>query len=221
MNRDLLLKRFGEAGLYVVITESFCAGRSALETLAQCMAAGVKLVQMREKNLGDRELLELARAYRDATREAGALFIVDDRVDIALAAQADGVHLGQTDMPIADARHIAPYLLIGASSHCIEEALVAQDAGADYVNIGPIFATQTKTVSSGAVGPQLISQIAPHLNIPFTCMGGIKLDNIDKVLEQGARTVAVVTAVTAAADQRAAAQMLRTRIIESQKPFLH
>ena len=221
MNRDLLLKRFGEAGLYVVITESFCAGRSALETLAQCMAAGVKLVQMREKNLGDRELLELARAYRDATREAGALFIVDDRVDIALAAQADGVHLGQTDMPIADARHIAPYLLIGASSHCIEEALVAQDAGADYVNIGPIFATQTKTVSSGAVGPQLISQIAPHLNIPFTCMGGLKLDNIDKVLEQGARTVAVVTAVTAAADQRAAAQMLRTRIIESQKPFLH
>ena len=213
MNRNLLLERFCEAGLYVVITESFCAGHSALETLAQCMAAGVKLVQMREKNLGDRELLELARAYRDATREAGALFIVDDRVDIALAAQADGVHLGQTDMPIADARRIAPYLLLGSSSHCLEEALAAQEAGADYVNIGPIFATQTKTVSSGAVGPQLISEIVPHLHIPFTCMGGIKLENIDKVLEQGARTVAVVTAVTAAADQRAAAQALRTRII--------
>jgi thiamine-phosphate pyrophosphorylase len=213
MNRDLLLTQLKDADLYVVITESFCAGRSALETLAQCMAAGVKLVQMREKNLGDRELLALARAYRDATREAGALFIVDDRVDIALAVQADGVHLGQDDMPVADARRIAPYLLIGASSHSLEEALTAQEAGADYVNIGPVFATQTKAVASGVVGTPLISEIAPHLHIPFTCMGGIKEENIDEVLERGARIIAVVTAVTAADDQRAAAQALRSRII--------
>ncbi len=213
MNRDLLLAQFADAGLYVVITESFCAGRSALETLAQCMAAGVKLVQMREKHLGDRELLELARAYRDATREAGALFIVDDRVDIALAAQADGVHLGQGDMPVADARRIAPYLIIGASSHSLDEALAAQEAGADYVNIGPIFATQTKEVSAGAVGPQLIEEIAPHLHIPFTCMGGIRPDNVGEVLDRGARIIAVVTAVTAAADQKTAAQTLMKRIV--------
>jgi len=219
MNRDFLLDRFTEADLYVVITESFCAGRSALETLAHCMTAGVNLVQMREKRLGDRELLELARAYRDATREAGALFVVDDRVDIALAAQADGVHLGQGDMPVADARRIAPNLLIGASSHSVEEALAAQEAGADYVNIGPIFETRTKEVSAGAVGPQLIAKIAPHLHIPFTCMGGIKPENIDQVLEQGARILAVVTAVTAADDQQAAAQALRKRIIEGRKPI--
>ncbi len=213
MNRDLLLTQLKDADLYVVITESFCAGRSALETLAQCMAAGVKLVQMREKNLGDRELLALARAYRDATREAGALFIVDDRVDIALAAQADGVHLGQEDMSVADARRIAPYLLIGASSHSLEEALTAQEAGANYVNIGPVFPTQTKEVAAGAVGPQLISEIAPHLHIPFTCMGGIKAENIDEVLERGANIIAVVTAVTAADDPRIAAQTLRARIL--------
>jgi thiamine-phosphate pyrophosphorylase len=218
MNRDLLLTRFADTDLYVVITESFCAGRSALETLAQCMSAGVKLVQMREKHLGDRELLELARAYRDATREAGALFIVDDRVDIALAAQADGVHLGQGDMPVADARRIAPYLIIGASSHSLDEALAAQEAGADYVNIGPIFATQTKAVSTGAVGPKLIGEIAPHLHIPFTCMGGIKMENIGEVLDRGARIAAVVTAVTAAEDQEAAAQAIRKRIIEGRRP---
>lgn len=217
MNRDLLQTRFADTDLYVVITESFCAGRSALETLAQCLAAGVKLVQMREKQLNDRELLELARAYRDATREAGALFIVDDRVDIALAAQADGVHLGQSDMPVADARRIAPYLLLGASSHSQEEALSAQDAGADYVNIGPIFETQTKEVSSGAVGPQLIAELAPHLHIPFTCMGGIKPENMHVVLDQGARILAVVTAVTAAADQQAAARALRKQLIAGRK----
>lgn len=217
MNRELLLTRFTDADLYVVITESFCGGRSALETLAHCMTAGVKLVQMREKHLGDRELLELARAYRDATREAGVLFIVDDRVDIALAAQADGVHLGQGDMPVADARRIAPYMLIGASSHSVEEALAAQDAGADYVNIGPVFETQTKEVSAGAVGPHLIADIAPHLHIPFTCMGGIKPENMDQALEQGARILAVVTAVTAADDQQAAAQALRKQIVEGRK----
>ena len=219
MSRELLLNRFRKSDLYVVITESFCAGRSALEILAQCITAGVKLVQLREKNLNDRELLALARAYRDATREAGALFIMNDRLDIALAAQADGIHLGQNDMPIADARRIAPYLIIGASSHSLEEALGTQEAGADYVNIGPIFATQTKNVQAGAVGPELISEITPQLHIPFTCMGGIKRENMDVVLEQGAQILAVVTAVTAADDPRTAAEILRKRIVEERRPL--
>ena len=218
MNRDLLLNRFRKSDLYVVITESFCAGRSAMEILAQCMTAGVKLVQLREKNLNDRELLALARAYRDATREAGALFIMNDRLDIALAAQADGIHLGQNDMPIADARRIAPYLIIGASSHSLEEALGTQEAGADYVNIGPIFATQTKDVKTGTVGPELISEITPQLHIPFTCMGGIKSENMNVVLEQGAQILAVVTAVTAAADPRAAATALQQQITQNRHP---
>ena len=203
---------FHKTDLYVVVTESFCAGRNPLDVLDQCLSAGVRLVQLREKELETGDLFRRAAAFRDRTRAANALLIVDDRVDIALAAGADGVHLGQTDLPIAAARHIAPGLIVGASSHNLEEALAAQAAGASYVNIGPIFPTQTKTVSTGAVGPGLIADIAPHLRVPFTCMGGIKSHNIGEVLAHGARHVAVVTAVTAAPDVRAAAAELRAAI---------
>ena len=205
--------RFGAADLYVVITEEFCAGRSALDVLDACLDAGVKLVQCREKHLDGGELHARAAAFRDRTVRAGALLIINDRVDIALAAGADGVHLGQSDLPLDAARRIAPELLLGASSHNLEEALAAQDAGADYVNIGPIFATQTKDVPTGVAGPEMIGAIAPHLRIPFTCMGGIKVHNIGQVLARGARHPAVITAITAAEDVRAAAEALRKAVV--------
>lgn len=207
--------RLRDSDLYVVITESFCAGRDSLDVLKACLAADVRLVQLREKHLADRPLLALARAWRAATWDAGALFIVDDRVDIALAAEADGVHLGQSDMPLDAARNVAPGLLLGASTHSLEDALAAQADGADYINIGPIFPTQTKETTVDAVGPEIIATIRPHLSIPFTCMGGIKANNIGIVLEQGARIVAVVTAVTEAEDPRAAAAQLRKHIHKS------
>ena len=202
------MARFAECGLYVVITEAFCGGRSALDVLRACMDAGVRLVQLREKDLDARALFQRAEAFRRITADAGALLIIDDRVDIALASGADGVHLGQSDLPIAAARAIAPDLILGASSHDLEEALAAQAAGASYVNIGPIFATQTKHVATGVIGPEAITQIAPHLQIPFTCMGGLKLHNVHEVLARGARHVAVVTAVTAAPDPPQAAREL-------------
>ena len=205
--------RFDAADLYVVITEEFCAGRSALDVLDACLDAGVKLVQCREKHLDGGALLARAAAFRDRTVRAGALLIINDRVDIALAAGADGVHLGQSDLPLDAARRIAPELLLGASSHNLEEALAAQDAGADYVNIGPIFATQTKDVPTGVAGPEMIGAIAPHLRIPFTCMGGIKVHNIGQVLARGARHPAVITAITAAEDVRAAAEALRKAVV--------
>lgn len=214
MEHEARVARLREADLYVVITESFCAGRSSLETLEACLSAGVRLVQLREKTLSDRDLYGLALDWRSATRRTGALFLLDDRLDIALAVGADGVHLGQSDLPLDAARRIAPDLILGASSHSLEEALVAQDGGASYVNIGPVFPTRTKAVATGAIGPELIAEIRPHLHIPFTCMGGIKRDNVDRVLEQGARIVAVVTAVTAAPDPGAAAAALRNRILE-------
>ncbi len=213
MDHAKRIARLRETDLYVVITESFCAGRASLEVLQACLDAGVRLVQLREKELSDRELFTLARAWREATSRAGALFLMDDRVDIALAAKADGVHLGQTDLPLRTARSIAPDLILGASTHNREQALDAQDQGADYINIGPIFPTKTKVKTAPAVGPELIAEIQPHLRIPFTCMGGIKIDNIDRVLEQGAQIVAVVTAVTAAPDIHEAASALRNRII--------
>ena len=109
------LAAFEQADLYVVITAAFCAGRTGLAVLDQVLAAGVKIVQLREKDLADRTLYELAREFRRRTEAAGSLLIIDDRVDIALAAGADGVHLGQTDLPVAAARRIAPDLIIGAS----------------------------------------------------------------------------------------------------------
>ena len=208
------LERFHDTDLYVVITEDFCTPRSATDVLDACLDAGVGIVQLREKEADDRSLYERALAFRERTLAANALLIIDDRVDIALAVEADGVHLGRSDLPIDLARWLAPQRIVGASSHSIEQALEAQDAGAGYVNIGPIFATQTKTGTADPVGPELIEVIAPQLAIPFTCMGGIKRDNIHEVLERGARHVAVVTAVTAADDPRAAAQALREACTE-------
>ncbi|MEK7793004.1 MAG: thiamine phosphate synthase [Candidatus Hydrogenedentota bacterium] len=214
MARDDLVESFRRADLYVVITEEFCAGRPSLNVLDLVLEAGVLLVQFREKGLDDRELVARAEAFRRRTFNAGALLIVDDRVDVALAVGADGVHLGQRDMPIHIARNIAPDLLIGASTHNLDQALVAEGEGADYVNIGPIFATQTKTKTAPPLGPGAVRQIAPRLKIPFTCMGGIKEHNIREVLECGARHPAVVTAVTAAPDPMRAASALRQSILD-------
>jgi thiamine-phosphate pyrophosphorylase len=206
------LRRFEAADLYVVITEALCAGRGALDILKQVLAAGVRLVQMREKDRSGRELYELAREYRRLTREAGALLIINDRLDIALAADADGIHLGQDDLPVAAARRLAPELIIGASTHSLEEALAAQAAGASYVNIGPIFPTGTKPLAT-FLGPAAIDRIAPHLAIPWTTMGGITKDTIHEVVRRGARHPAVITAVTAAPDPGRAARELREIIL--------
>ncbi|MCC6154935.1 MAG: thiamine phosphate synthase [Candidatus Hydrogenedentes bacterium] len=209
------LARFTETDLYVVITESFCGGRSPLDVLEAVLDAGVRLIQFREKNLDAGEMCRRAAQFRERTAQHEALLIIDDRVDIALAVDADGVHLGQSDLPVSAACAIAPDLLIGASTHNLEEALAAQDAGASYVNIGPIFSTQTKNVTGGAIGPDAIDAIRPHLHVPWTTMGGIKIHNIGQVLERGARHVAVVTAVTEADDIRAAAAALREKIIRT------
>lgn len=202
------MARFDEAGLYVVITEAHCAGRNPVEVLAAVLAAGVKLIQLREKDLDGRSLYERAVTFRERTAKAGALLIVNDRLDIAMAAEADGVHLGLDDLPVAAARGLAPDLIIGASTHSVDEALAAQAAGASYVNIGPVFPTQTKTVHTGPVGPAMIDEIRPHLSVQWTTMGGIKPGNIQEVLARGARHAAVVTAVTSAEDVQAAASEL-------------
>jgi thiamine-phosphate pyrophosphorylase len=180
--------------------------------LDQVLAAGVKIVQLREKDLADRHLCELAQEFRRRTEAAGSLLIIDDRVDIALAAGADGVHLGQMDLPVAAARRIAPDLIVGASSHGLEEALAAQEAGAGYVNLGPIFPTATKPAAI-PLGVEAITRLTSHLTIPWSTMGGINQGNIAQVVARGARHPAVMSAVTAAADVMAAARALREAII--------
>jgi len=208
------MARFEKSDLYVVITEAFCEGRPALEILDGVLKAGVTLVQFREKDLDDETMYDRALAFRNRCDDAGALLIIDDRIDIALAVKADGVHLGRHDLPISIARKLAPDMIIGASSHTVEQAREAENAGASCVNIGPIYATQTKQKTVAPLGPEIIREITRAVSIPVTCMGGIKIENIAEVLAHGARHPAVVTAVTAQPDPQAAAQELRKKIAE-------
>lgn len=214
------LRAFEAADLYVVITEALCAGRRAVDILAAVLAAGVRLVQLREKERSGRELYRLALEFRSRTAEAGALLIINDRLDLALAVEADGVHLGQEDLPVAAARRVAPELLIGASSHSLNEALAAQEAGASYVNIGPIFPTGTKPAAT-PLGPDMIEHIAPYLKVSWTTMGGITSSNIHEVVRRGARHPAVISAVTQAPDPEQAARKLRAIILSEISPFPH
>ncbi len=132
MRHDDLMPAFAKTDLYVVITEAFCAGRTALEVLARALEAGVRLVQLREKDMEGRQLYLRAVEFRRLTAVAGALFIVNDRVDVALAAGADGVHLGQDDLPVSAVRQIAPHLIVGASTHSLDEALAAHRKSSSY-----------------------------------------------------------------------------------------
>ncbi len=204
-------ENFSRVDLYPVTGARFSRGRTTEEIVEAVVAAGCKVVQLREKDLSKRAYFELAERVRRLTQ--GVLMICNDHLDVALAVGADGIHLGTDDLPLAAARKLAPDLLIGASSHDLDQALAAQQAGADYVNIGPIFPTSTKAGATGFLGPDAIARIAPKLKVPFTVMGGIKPENLDQVLDAGARRIAVVTAVTAADDPRAAAEDLRRRIV--------
>ena len=126
--------------------------------------------------------------------------IINDYLDIALEIKADGVHLGQEDLPVETARKLAPKMIIGVSTHNLDEALAAERGGATYINIGPIFKTQTKAMQP--IGIEAIKTITPKIRIPFTVMGGINLDNINQVLKAGATKIAVVSAITASLDPR-------------------
>jgi thiamine-phosphate pyrophosphorylase len=213
-DREIRKGMFAGVDIYPVTCRKLSAGRSDLEVLEAVIRGGSKIIQLREKECGGGELYRLALQFREITEPAGVLLIINDHLDIALAVGADGVHLGQDDLPVAVARRLAPDLLIGASSHSLEEALAAQRAGADYVNIGPIFPTNTKEVGTRILGPDAIVVIAPHLSVPFTVMGGINGSNIDQVVAAGARRVAVVTAITQAPDMAAACAELRSRIMK-------
>ena len=215
MNRESRKEKFLKVDLYPVTCERLSAGRSNLDVLDAAIRGGAKIIQLREKELAARDLYRMALAFRKVTADAGMLLIINDRIDIALAAEADGVHLGQEDLPLSAARRVAPELLIGISSHSREEALKAQEEGADYVNIGPIFPTRTKEGVNRFLGPEAITGIAAGLAIPFTVMGGINGANIGKAVSQGARRVAVVTAVTMADDMAGAVAALRERIRSS------
>jgi thiamine-phosphate pyrophosphorylase len=199
--------------LYVVLGREQSHGRDYLEVTRAAIAGGAGAIQLRDKEMGKRDLIEWAKRLREVTGESGVTFTINDHIDIALASGADGVHLGRDDFPIAEARRLmGPSLIIGASSHSLDQALRAEREGASYVNVGPIFPTATKKGGHPPVGPELIGTVLKQVSVPITTMGGINLSNVDLVLAQGARRVAVVSAVVGAEDITAAAKALRARI---------
>jgi thiamine-phosphate pyrophosphorylase len=200
------MRRFAVAGLYLVTSEPLSAGRTTIAVVEAALEAGVRLIQLREKEMPVRRFAELAVRVRELTLACGALLIVNDRLDVAMSVNADGVHLGQDDFPIPAARRLAPDLILGASTHSIAEALKAQEEGASYVNIGPLFPTNTKNWRGRFLGFEGLREISAVVRIPFTVMGGIKREHGPGLVAAGARTIAVVTEVTAAPDVKAAAR---------------
>ena len=200
-------------GLYVVTDEALSTGLSHTEIAKRAVAGGADVIQLRDKDMEGRKLLEHARAIRYITRRAGRLFIVNDRLDIALASGADGIHLGQEDMPLADARSISPKgFLIGVTVHDVEEAVEAEKGGADYVGLSPVFATDSKNDAGSACGPDMLKAVKMAVSIPVVAIGGIGPGNARDVLEAGADGLAIISAVVSQPDVKAAAQHLKAMI---------
>ncbi len=192
------VEAFKKASVYPVVTTDFCAGRNPLDVIRSILEGGAKVVQVREKTMCDRDYLNLLKEARKLTDEFGALLIADDRLDAALLADADGVHLGQDDLPCAEARKLAPQLFIGVSTHNRDELLAAQRDGCSYLNIGPIFPTGTKSLPMNPLGLGTLSELAPQVKVPFSVMGGIKFSHLKTLRSHGCLHIAAVTAFTQA-----------------------
>jgi thiamine-phosphate pyrophosphorylase len=204
-------QRLSDARLYVLLSGGGCA--AALDwTIAEAAAGGAGIVQLREKSLSDRQLLERARQVCRWTREAGVLFVLNDRPDIARLAEADGVHLGQDDLPVKEARRIlGPDALVGVSTHDLGQLRRAVLDGASYLGVGPVFPSGTKTFSEFA-GLEFVRHAVAETSLPAFAIGGVNLQTIGGVVAAGARRVAVSQAVAQADEPRLVAARLRSAL---------
>lgn len=199
--------------LYVITDERLSGGRTHEEQTRAALAGGAGLVQLRDKTASTRRLYEAACAMRALTRAAGALLIINDRLDIALAADADGLHVGPDDLPVAVARRLLrPGMVLGASAGTVEEAIAAARDGADYLGVGAVYEARGSKADAGPpVGPERVRQVRAAVRIPIVGIGGIKEENAAAVIEAGADGVAIITGVVAAPDIAAAAR----RVVEA------
>ncbi|MDI6893880.1 MAG: thiamine phosphate synthase [Bacillota bacterium] len=199
--------------LYVIVDRAFAAGRGEEEIVAAAARGGATAIQLRSKELTARQLYLTGLSLRRLTREMGLLFIVNDRVDVALAVDADGVHLGREDLPLEAARRLmGRRKIIGVSVDTVEEAERARRGGADYLGAGPVFATTSKCDAGPAMGPDGLRSICRAVRIPLVGIGGVNVHNARRVLEAGAAGVAVISAVVSAPDVTAAAAALRSAL---------
>ena len=199
--------------LYLVTDRSLSKGRPTSEIVAGAVAGGVTCVQLREKQCGTREFVDEALALKPLLKDCNIPLIINDRLDVALAVEADGVHLGQDDMPITMARAIAgSSLIIGISAESTEDALRAEQEGADYIGISPVFATPTKTDTGPPLGLDGVRKIRELVDIPLVGIGGINELNAAEVIAAGADGIAVVSAIVSADDPAAATRTLKSLV---------
>ena len=200
----------GETDLYALTDSRLALGRSVEEQARALLSAGVKIVQYREKHAHAGRMLEECRILRRLTLEAGAAFIVNDHIDIAMLVDADGVHVGQEDLPVPEVRRLlGPDKIIGLSTHSPAQAKATVLAGADYIGVGPIFATQTKEDVCAPVGFSYLEWVAANISLPFVAIGGIKEHNIGEVAARGARCCALVSELVGAPDIAAKVRAVR------------
>jgi thiamine-phosphate pyrophosphorylase len=204
-------------GIYAVTAEKFSQGRSNLQVVKEMIRGGVTVIQYREKHADKsiREIFEECRQIRDITREHDVLFIVNDFVDIAMLVDADGVHVGQDDLPVDQVRKLVDDKIIGLSTHSPEQAQKALEIGADYIGVGPIFETHTKDDVCDPVGMRYLEHVIAQVPIPFVAIGGIKEHNMRDICQRGAKTICLVTEIVGADDIAAKVKRLRNILEEN------
>jgi thiamine-phosphate pyrophosphorylase len=196
--------------LYVITESTISKGRNNEEIVREAIKGGAEIIQLREKDLDKNKIKNEAIRLLKICRENNVLFIVNDYVDVALEIGADGVHLGQTDMSISEARKICGNkLIIGLSTHSVEQAIKADKEDVDYITIGPIYKTRAKDFT---VGTEIIKEVVSKVEKPVIAIGGINKNNIDEVLKQGIKSVAVISAVVSAENVKEAAKKLVQKI---------
>lgn len=199
--------------LCVITDVRLARGHDHVAIAEAALAGGADMIQLRDKTGNLRDLLPQAQTIQALCRARGAVFIVNDRVDLALAADADGAHVGQEDLPAASARRLlGPGRLMGVSTHSLAQAEAAQQVGADYIGFGPMFATGTKDTAYTPRGLEALRGIRRAVSLPILAIGGISLENVSLVIEAGATAPAVISAVVAAPDIAAAAAAFRQRV---------
>ncbi len=206
------MSRLALPPLYAIV-DPLDTGRTAEDLAAALLAGGARLLQLRLKDASSRELLAAARAVRVQTTRAGALLLVNDRPDVALAAHADGVHLGQDDLPVAAARAVlGPGPLVGVSTHDVAQARAAAGDGADYVGVGPVFVTATKRGALPPRGLDLVRAVRAAVSLPLVAIGGVTPDAAAAVRAAGADAVAMIDALVRSPDVAAAVRHTLARL---------
>lgn len=209
---------FRSAGLYCLTDAGFSHGRGNLAVVRDMLDAGARIIQYREKNQSQRIMYEECMAIRALTREYGAEFFVNDDISLALAVNADGIHVGQDDLPVPVVRRIVgESMLVGLSTHSPEQASAAVTAGADYIGVGPVFRTATKKDAIDPVGLSYVSYVAKHIDLAFVAIGGINLTNLGEVTANGAHCVAMISEIVAAPNVASQVKKVREMLREASR----